>query len=81
MVVFAMVDIADLLELDSLVDGAERTSTQEALFEELCSGGEVARVLLVTEVAGLLGGIFEGERCSVDLGCKRTASIGVDDCW
>jgi len=50
-VVFAVVDVAHLLELNSLVNGAERSGAKEALFEELCCRREVTRILLVAEVA------------------------------
>lgn len=75
-----MVNVADILVLDSFVDWTERSCAEETLFEELGGGGEVARVLLVTQVTGLLRRIFGGKGSGVDLGSEWSVSVAVDDC-
>lgn len=76
-VVFAVVDVAHLLELNSLVNGAEGSRAQEAVFEEFSCWGEVAWVLLIAEVARLLSS-FGRKWCGTDLRCKWATRVAVD---
>lgn len=47
-VVLGVVDVADFLVLNSLVDGAIHSCAEKTFFEEFGGGREVTRVLLVT---------------------------------
>jgi len=80
MVVLAVIEVAHFLELDSLMDRAKGTSAEEALFEEFRRWGEVAWVLLVTEVAGLLRS-SRGEWSRVDFWCQGSTFVAMDCGW
>ena len=80
--VCGVVDIAEAGEGDGFVDRAEPPVAEEAGFEVLGRGGEIARVLLVAEVAGgCAGGDGAGgvgaveERGGAGAGC---GGVGVD---
>lgn len=81
MVVLGVVDVADSLMLDGFVDGTVHSCAEETLFEEFGGGGEVAGVLLVTEVAGFLRGVFGGEGGGVNFGGEWSVGVAVDGCW
>jgi hypothetical protein len=69
-IILGVVDVADLLPIDGLVDRAEVSRAQEAGLEEFCGGREVARVLLVTEVTLLdEGGFLRAGFLGGGLGC------------
>lgn len=52
MVVFAVVDIADILVLNGFMDWTVCTRTQQTSFEVFCCWTEISRILFVTEIAG-----------------------------
>lgn len=80
MVVLRMVDVANVLVLNSFMDGTVRSCAKETLFEVFGGWGEVTWVLLITQIARLLGRVFGRERSGIDLGSEWSVGVAVDDC-